>query len=198
MKRMDALRAVVDATPDLPVVATCAATSRELAAVADRDNHLYLLDSMGLTSSVGTGLALAIEESSVERVIVIDGDGSLLMNLNALATAAFLDLPRLVIVCLDNASYASTAGLATHASKLDLGSIAAGCGLSVLRATDEAGFKAALATARAQAGPHFLHVRIEPGNAAGTPLLLIDPAVLADRFRRWLTAAMKATGPTSH
>ena len=105
MKRIEALRAVIDVTADLPVVATCAATSRELAAVEDRSNHLYLLDSMGLTTSVGTGLALAIEDSAVERAIVLDGDGSLLMNLNALATAAFLRLPRLVVVCLDNASY---------------------------------------------------------------------------------------------
>ncbi len=190
MKRIEALQTVVEVAADLPVVATCAATSRELAAVADRANHLYLLDSMGLTTSVGTGLALAIEGSSVERVIVLDGDGSLLMNLNSLATAAFLDLSRLVIVCLDNASYASTAGLPTYAARLDLGNIAVGCGLHVLRADDEASFRAALAAAQAEAGPHFLHVRIEPGNAAGTPLLLMDPAVLADRFRAWLTAAM--------
>jgi thiamine pyrophosphate-dependent acetolactate synthase large subunit-like protein len=190
MKRIEALRAVVDVTADLPVVATCAATSRELAAVEDRSNHLYLLDSMGLTTSVGTGLALAIEDSAVERAIVLDGDGSLLMNLNALATAAFLRLPRLVVVCLDNASYASTAGLATYAEALDLGSIAAGCGLNVLRADDQPSLVRALDQARSQAGPLFVHVRIEPGNAADIPLLLMDPAVLADRFRGWLTSAM--------
>jgi thiamine pyrophosphate-dependent acetolactate synthase large subunit-like protein len=191
MKRIEALRAVVDVTAELPVVATCAATSRELAAVADRPNHLYLLDSMGLTTSVGTGLALAIEDSAVERVIVLDGDGSLLMNLNALATAAFLRLPRLVVVCLDNASYASTAGLATYASDLDLGAIAAGTGLNVLRADDPPSLLAALDEARSQVGPHFVHVRIQPGNAADIPLLLMDPAVLGDRFRRWLAAAMR-------
>lgn len=191
MKRIEALRTVVDVTAELPVVATCAATSRELAAVDDRPNHLYLLDSMGLTTSVGTGLALALEDSPVARVIVLDGDGSLLMNLNALATAAFLRLPRLVVVCLDNASYASTAGLATYASELDLGAIAAGCGLNVLRADDRETLLGALATANDDDGPHFVHLRIEPGNAADIPLLLMDPVVLADRFRRWLTGSMK-------
>ncbi|MBO0876364.1 MAG: phosphonopyruvate decarboxylase, partial [Pseudonocardia sp.] len=86
MKRIDALRVITNRTPDLPVTATCAATSRELAAVADRDNHLYLLDAMGLTVSVGTGVALAIAGTSVARSVVIDGDGSLLMNLGSAAT----------------------------------------------------------------------------------------------------------------
>lgn len=196
MKRIEALSTVVELTPDLPVVATCAATSRELAAVADRPNHLYLLDSMGLTSSVGTGLALAVEGSAVDRVIVLDGDGSLLMNLNALATASFLELPRLVIVCLDNGSYASTAGIESYASRLDLGAIAEGCGLQVLRADSDEGLRSALATVTTEDGPHFVHVRIAPGNEPGTPLLLMDPAVLADRFRSWLVAAMRGDAPT--
>lgn len=190
MNRMDALRAVTAATTDLPVVATCAATSRELAALADRDNHLYLLDSMGLTTSVGTGLALAVAGSAVPHVAVLDGDGSLLMNLNALATAGYLLPEALVLVILDNGSYASTAGLPTYSRRLDLGRIAEACGLRVLRAGDPDGLSGALAEAFSGPGPTVCHVRIEPGNAPGTPLLLADPVVLAARFRSWLTARM--------
>ncbi|HEY9391287.1 MAG TPA: thiamine pyrophosphate-dependent enzyme [Mycobacteriales bacterium] len=190
MRRIEALRVITSATADLPVVATCAATSRELAAVADRDNHLYLLDSMGLTSSVGTGLALGVADSAVEHVVVLDGDGSLLMNLNALATAGYLLPEALVLVILDNGSYASTAGLPTYSQTLDLGRIAEACGLRVARADDTAGLAAALTAAFAEPGPTVLHVRTEPGNAPDIPLLLVDPVVLADRFRRWLTARM--------
>ena len=57
MKRIDALGAIAERTDGLPVVVTCAASSRELAAVADRPGHLYLLDAMGLAGSVATGFA---------------------------------------------------------------------------------------------------------------------------------------------
>ena len=194
MKRIDALRTVVAATPTLPVVATCAATSRELAAVADRPNHLYLLDSMGLTTSVGTGLALAVADSAVSHVVVLDGDGSLLMNLNALATAGYLLPAKLVILLLDNASYASTAGLPTHSTRIDLAEIATACGLAVYHAEDQTSLNAVLGTVLAGPGPSYVHIRIEPGNTPGVPLLLVDPAVLAARFRAWLVATMGESG----
>lgn len=191
MKRIEALRVITERTPDLPVTATCAATSRELAAVADRDNHLYLLDAMGLTVSVGTGVALATSEAGVASV-VIDGDGSLLMNLGSTATAGYLQQPNLVIVLLDNGVYASTAGISTQAAKLDLGAIAASVGLSTLRATDAEELDAALRRTVAEPGPWFVHARIEPGNEPDTPLLLTDPVVHADRFRRWLSERIAA------
>ncbi|QIZ37586.1 thiamine pyrophosphate-dependent enzyme [Saccharopolyspora sp. ASAGF58] len=192
MKRIEALRVITDRTPDLAVTATCAATSRELAAVADRDNHLYLLDAMGLTVSVGTGVALGIAGTKVSRSVVIDGDGSLLMNLGAAATAGYLAPDNLVILLLDNGVYASTAGIPTQAEKLDLGAIAESVRLQVLRAADTTELGNALQRALAEPGPWFVHVRIEPGNEPGTPLLLIDPVVHADRFRRWLTNRIAA------
>ena len=187
MKRIEALRTIVDATPDLPVVATCAATSREMASVEDRDNNLYLLDAMGLAISVGTGIAQATAETSVPRTVVVEGDGSLLMNPGAAFTAGYLEPENLVIVLLDNGVYASTASIPTHAEKLDLGRIAESVDLKVLRASNTTELKEALQTSLDQPGPWFIHTRTEPGNEPGTKLLLIDPVVHGDRFRRWLT-----------
>lgn len=191
MKRIEALRVITERTPDLPVTATCAATSRELAAIADRDNHLYLLDAMGLTVSVGTGVALATSDAGV-RSVVVDGDGSLLMNLGSAATAGYLQQPNLVIVLLDNGVYASTAGIPTQATELDLGGIAESVGLRTLRATDAEELGARLRRTLDEPGPWFVHARIEPGNEPGTPPLLIDPVVHADRFRRWLSERIAA------
>lgn len=188
MKRIDALRVAAEEARDLPVVVTCAATSRELAAIADAPNHLYLLDSMGLTSSVGLGLALALADTAVRRVLVLDGDGSLLMNLGSLASIGYYRPEKLILAILDNASYASTAGLPTYAQRIDLGAIAAACGIEVAVADTEESLRSALENAAHRPGPHALHVRIEPGNAANTPLLLADPVVLAARFRSWLDA----------
>lgn len=186
MRRIDALRVAAGAACDLPVIATCAATSRELAAVADAPNHLYLLDSMGLTSSVGVGLAMALADTPHERVLVLDGDGSLLMNLGSLATIGYHRPQKLILAILDNASYASTAGFATYAERIDLGAVAASCGIEVKVTNTEESLRLALGTARRQIGPQVIHIRIEPGNAENVPLLLTDPVVLAARFRSWL------------
>jgi sulfopyruvate decarboxylase subunit beta len=187
LSRWDALRVIVAATPDDAVVATCAATSRELAAIADRPNHLYLLDAMGLTISVATGLALAIRLGSTRRVVAVDGDGSLLMNLGALATLAALQLKNILVVLLDNGVYASTAGIPTNAVSVDLGRVAAACGIR----TEVPRTRSDLEDALADRGPEprFLHVRIDPANRAGVPLLLPDPAVHAQRFADWWAAA---------
>lgn len=190
LKRIEALRLIVAQSAEVPVVATCAATSRELAHVADAPNHLYLLDSMGLTVSVATGLALALD--GTVPVLAIDGDGSLLMNLGALATVGYLQPRRLVVLILDNAVYASTAGIPTQAARLDLGAIAAGCGLTVHQAADPESLTAALQAALADSEPSVLHVRIEPGNEPHVPLLLTDPAILANRFQAWLGARQGA------
>jgi len=193
MKRIEALRVIAGMTGDLPVIATCAATSRELAATGDQPNYLYLLDSMGLTTSVGTGLAIAVEDSPVTHAVVIDGDGSLLMNLGSLATAGYLAPTPLLVVLLDNGVYASTGGIATHANRIDLGRVAEACGLRVSRADNEDGLRAALQAELDQRGPALLHVQIEPGNEPGTQLLLIDPVVHGARFQAWLTGRLQST-----
>ena len=194
MKRIEALRVLAELTPGLPVVVTLAATSRELAAVADRDSHLYLLDSMGLAPSVATGLALAIETTPISRVVALEGDGSLLMNFGALATIGYLRPERLVLVVLDNGVYASTADVPTYTQRLDLAPIASAIGLAAWTAIDEETLRTAMRQALAEPGPHFVHVRIEPGNAPGAPLLLADPVVLAARFEDWLRRAMAGNG----
>ncbi len=189
MRRIDALRAVVEVTADAPVVAMCAATSRELAAIEDRDNHFYLLDSMGLTASVGTGLALALQHSAVDQTVVLDGDGSLFMNLNALATIGYYQPPKLVLCVLDNRVYASTGGFPTYSARLDLLAIASACGIDTQRVDNSASLQQALKAARNRRNPLVLHLPIESGNESNIPLLLTDPVVLKDRFLSWLTAA---------
>src|SRR6266545_654339 len=143
MLRIEALRVLAEKTVSLPVVVTCAATSRELAAVADRPNHLYLLDSMGLAGSVATGVALGVGG----RVVVIEGDGSLLMNPNVLATGGYLRPSKLLMVLLDNGVYGSTANLPTYSSRVDLGALAEAAGWTVLRAEAPDGLRAGFARA---------------------------------------------------
>ncbi|MBS7288417.1 MAG: sulfopyruvate decarboxylase subunit beta, partial [Candidatus Freyarchaeota archaeon] len=79
MKRIEAIRCVVEELDGELVVCNIGYPSRELYSVRDRDENFYMLGSMGLASSIGLGLAL----STRKRVVVFDGDGSLLMNLGS-------------------------------------------------------------------------------------------------------------------
>ncbi|MBM6592222.1 thiamine pyrophosphate-dependent enzyme [Brevibacterium sp. RIT 803] len=187
MRRYQALQLINELTADLPLVVTCAATSRELAAVETRDNHFYVLDSMGLVGSIATGLAIAAKGSDVQKVIGLEGDGSLFMNPNVLPTGGFLSPNRLFLILLDNQVYGSTADIPTYADRVDLGAIAEASGWTVGRADDEASFRSEYARLLNTAGPTFLHMRIEPGNATDVPKLLVDPVTITNRFQAWFT-----------
>lgn len=190
MKRIEALKVLADLTDQHPVVVTCAATSRELAAVKDSDNHFYLLDAMGLVGSVATGIALE-RPATAPKVVGIEGDGSLLMNPNVLPTGGFVR-PNLLLVVLDNEVYGSTAGLPTYSSRVNLVALAQAAGWEIGSATDEAEIRAEFARLAATPGPTFLHVPIAAGNATGIAKLLVDPVVITNRFGTWLRSSNEA------
>jgi sulfopyruvate decarboxylase subunit beta len=185
MPRIEALRIISREFPNEPIVFTCAATSREMASVDRRPNHLYVLDSMGLVSSIVLGLSLSLEDTPVNRCVGVEGDGAMLMNVNALSTIGYLQPRKLLLIVLDNQTYASTGGQPTHAERLDLASLAEACGLKTWRAQDEASLRRALAAASETAGPGFILMRIAKGNTQ-VPYLLDDPVTLHFTFASWL------------
>jgi thiamine pyrophosphate-dependent acetolactate synthase large subunit-like protein len=180
MNRIDALRVIDDVFASDPLVVTCGATARELASFSRRDTHLPLLDSMGLTCAVGLGVSLGL----AVPVCVVDGDGSLLMGFSILATLASYAPSNLTVALLDNGQHASADLMASQAEHLDLSGAARGLGIDVVSCTDPGELRTAVVAARESASFTFVSVRIEPGNTAGIPLLLDDPAVLAGDFKR--------------
>src|SRR6186997_245739 len=107
MTRLEATRLLVAAIDAEPIVASLGHPAYDLFAAGDRPRNFYTWGSMGLASSVGLGLALARPDV---RVFVLDGDGSLLMNLGSLATIGLLQPANLVLVVMDNQLYATTGG----------------------------------------------------------------------------------------
>ena len=189
--RIDALQIIASEFTAEPVVFTCGSTSREMADLARRPNHLYVVDSMGLVSSILLGLSLGLESaghrpSPYRKIVGVEGDGGMLMNLNALTSIGYLQPDNLLLIVLDNQEYASTGGQATFTTRLDLADIAAACNLKVWRADDLESLQQSLTEAAATPGPAFVHMRIAPGNAAGIPLLLDDPVTLGHDFTQWL------------
>ena len=171
---------------DLLVVAGLGSTAWDVNAAGDRPLNLPLWGAMGGAAMIGLGLALA---QPGRRVLVITGDGELLMGVGSLATIAVQRPVNLAIVAFDNERYGETGMQATHtAHGVDLAGIAAACGFPITGTLrEDAEVAAALAVIRTASGPVFYvaKVRAEP-----LPFVLPpkDGAYLKDRFRHALLA----------
>jgi sulfopyruvate decarboxylase subunit beta len=127
MRRLDALKAIYGELDDAIVVTIMGAVAAELQSIGHRPNFFYLQHAMGLASSMGLGIALAKPE---RKVVVFDGDGSILMNLGGLTTLARYRPSNLVHVVFDNESLLSVGGFPTATSTgSDLAGIAAAAGV---------------------------------------------------------------------
>ena len=127
MKRLEALQAIYPELEQSVVVTIMGAVAAELQSIGHRPNFFYLQHAMGLASSLGLGIALARPEF---RVIVLDGDGSVLMNLGGLSTLARYRPRNLLHVVFDNESLLSVGGFPTATSTgTDLAGVAAAAGV---------------------------------------------------------------------
>src|SRR5574341_1273919 len=128
MKRADCIKALYPELQDRLVVTIMGACAQELYDLGHRENFFYLEHAMGLASSIGLGLAMNAPD---EKVVVLDGDGSVLMNLGTLATMARYRPPNLTHIIFDNGSLLSTGGFASHTTSgvTDLAAIARGAGI---------------------------------------------------------------------
>lgn len=148
MRRLDALTAIYDATADSVVVTIMGAVAAELQSLGHRPNHFYLQHAMGLASSVGLGIALCRPELDV---VVLDGDGSVLMNMGGLTTLGRYRPENLTHIVFDNESLLSVGGFPTATSTgTDLAAVATAAGIPRVAAVDDTdAFADAYATASA-------------------------------------------------
>lgn len=166
------------------LIATTGFTGRALYAQADRPNQFYMVGSMGCASSLALGLAKAQPE---RRVVVIDGDGAMLMRMGALATIGREQPARLVHILLDNAAHDSTGAQGTVSPWVDLAGVARAAGYrSVVRAEGLADLRSGLEAA--VQGPSFVHVKTYPRQDRKLPRPEMKPHEVAERFRRCLEA----------
>ena len=179
MRRLDCIKAIYPELERSIVVTIMGAVAAEVQSVGHRPNFFYLLHAMGLASSVGLGIALARPELPV---VVLDGDGSLLMNLGGLTTLARYRPRNMVHVVFDNESLLSVGGFPTATSTgSDLAAIAAAAGVprtATVRDLDS--FRAAFADAR-QAGD--LVTLVAKVDAVGPASFLTDLSLLENRYQ---------------
>jgi len=181
--RTDMLRAVqASVDRDTIVIASTGYTGRELYALDDRPGQLYMVGSMGCAVSLGLGIALACPD---RRIVVLDGDGALLMRLGALAMLGIERPSNLVHVLFDNGIHESTGGQTTLSSTVDFCAVAAACGYpSVVTVAEPDELGAQLAATAGQLA--FIHAPTLPGVPDDLPRPNITPAEVAERLRTHL------------
>ena len=177
--RQEALREVVSQTSlDSAILATTGFCGRELCAIDDRPNQLYMVGSMGCVLPLALGLALARPQL---RVIALDGDGAALMRLGAFATVGAYAPANLWHLLLDNGVHDSTGGQATVAPQLSFAGVAAACGyVTALETDDISGLGAWLHLPCG--GPRFVRLLVRPGAPDHLPRPALGPLEVKTRW----------------
>lgn len=161
LTRFEVLKSLASYLEGKIIVCNLGIPSKELYSIKHQKSNFYMLGSMGLASSIGLGIALFKEKD----VVVIDGDGSLLMNLGVLSTITVAKPRNLTILAIDNGVHGSTGNQATATSQgTDLDLIAKGCGFA--KTHKAASREEIMSTVHnLKAGPNFVHILAKPGNA---------------------------------
>jgi thiamine pyrophosphate-dependent acetolactate synthase large subunit-like protein len=177
MRRREVVKKLLENRGDLLVIAGLGSTAWDITAAGDSPLNFPLWGAMGQAAMMGLGLALAQPQ---RRVLVITGDGEMLMGLGSLATIGVQQPANLSVVVIDNERYGETGMQATHtAHGVDLSAVARACGLKVCS------FEILREAIHSQAGPNFASVKVQPEKL---PLVLPprEGALLKARFRRAL------------
>ena len=181
MNRLEATRRLLKHVSDEIVVANVGNASRDLWNAGDRPQDYYSQGAMGMPSSIGLGLALAQPQ---RKVVVLDGDGSLLMNLGSLATIGSIAPANLIHIVWDNEQFQFTGGQATHTGRgVNLARVALGAGIErVAEPRDEDEFESVVVEALKSDGPWFVLAKVAaiPSEAD----LPTDPILMKYNFMR--------------
>jgi len=182
LDRRHAVPALIGQHQDFLIITGLAGTSRDIAALTSDGAHTYTMaGAMGGACMIGLGLALARRD---KQVLVVTGDGELLMNIGSLATIAVINPPNLSVACVDNGHYGETGYQKSHTSLgVDLEKIAAGSGIKrTLTVEAETDLAAGARLIREGNGASFVLLRVKPTEPPAYKRDL-DPASCRTRFR---------------
>jgi thiamine pyrophosphate-dependent acetolactate synthase large subunit-like protein len=185
LDRRVALPALIGRHEDFLLVGGLAGSARDVASLTQNGPNGYALGgAMGAACMIGLGLALARRD---RRVLVVTGDGELLMNVGALATIGVMSPANLSIVCVDNGHYGETGMQKSHTSLgVDLEKIAAGAGIKrTCTVEEEADIAAGTRLLREGNGTAFVLLRVNTGEPPVYKRIW-DPILNRSQFRRAL------------
>ena len=169
---------------EVAVIATTGKTGRELYEVGDLKNQFYMVGSMGCALAFGLGIALTKPNL---KVVVIDGDGALLMRTGTMATVGAYRPKNLVHILIDNEAHDSTGGQGTVTGGISFGAIARGFGYGQVYSTDKlAAFKNILDEVKNTEASTFIHLKTQKGSPEKLGRPKVTPAEVSVRFAEFV------------
>ena len=177
----EAITKILSLVGDEYVVCANGFISRDAFLAKDRPRNFYMLGSMGQASSIGLGLAIARPD---KKVVVLDGDGNLLMNLGVLAMISDIKPKNLIHIVLDNECYDSTGGQPAISSRIDLAQAAKGCGMiNIIKKGQGEDVVPALRDCLRKEGPSFILIKVGRDPSEKAARVKIAPPEIAKRFK---------------
>jgi sulfopyruvate decarboxylase subunit beta len=178
MNRSDVLKSLIPVISDQLVICNIGLPSQELHMLDDQPSNFYMLGTMGLSSSIGLGLAMAQKE----KVIAIDGDGSVLTNFGTLPTIANNVADNFILLIIDNGSYGSTGDQPTYAgAKTSLAAVAKACGCERVIECAAKDAASVMESALASNQMTIIVCKCESGNIP-VPVIDMNPIMIRERF----------------
>lgn len=189
MDRISVIKALYEAVGDKPIIFTTGYTCRDAYSLNDRKGNFYMVGSMGHASSIALGIALSKDID----VVVVDGDGSFLMNPSGVLLTGVLQLKRLVHIVLDNGVYESTGRQDTVSKDVDFVAIARAAGYKYCKEVENIeeftdGLRSVL---QSKCGPSFMRVKIDQLSEKTTPRIGIPLFELRSRFKRFIEDSIR-------
>ncbi len=183
INRNTAFRRIIEHTPvdNTLIIATTGFSGRELFAIDDRQNQIYMVGSMGCASSWGLGLSLARPDL---KVVIIDGDGAGLMRMGNFATLGSYGGNNLIHILLDNEVHDSTGAQATVAGNVDFAKIAEASGYGISLTGNEVELIDELFNTKEHHGPAFGHLKIRSGTIEDLPRPNVTPNEVLTRMMK--------------
>jgi len=178
MNRKEAISTIVREVGNNPIISANGFISRDLYETCDRDKNFYMIGSMGLSSSIGLGVAL---KNPKVKVFIFDGDGNILMNLGSLTTIGSLQPKNLIHIIFDNNSHESTGGQPTHSNKIKLSDIGKSVNYKVFNIVSKNELISSLKKIRNHKGPIMLVVKVKKSKKI-SQRVKIKPKEIMKRF----------------
>lgn len=179
--RSRAIEAVLGLLTDQPVIICNGFPSREAFKLRDRPTHFYMIGSMGVAPAIGLGVALVKPD---KKVVVLDGDGNVLMGMGTLATIGALKPKNFIHVVLDNEVYGSTGNQPTFSRVVRLDQVAKAAGyVNVERVREREDLVYELKDMLGKDGPSFLLVKVTE-QAEDVDRVPLEPVEITQRFKK--------------
>ena len=161
MIRFDAIKLITDIIGNKPIISANGLISRDLFEANDKESNFYMIGSMGLSSSLGLGVALT---NSKKRIFIFDGDGNILMNLGSLVTIGSIGPKNLIHIVFDNNAHESTGGQPTISSNISIEKLAKSANYKIFKTSSMSTLLKILESIKKIPGPIMIIVKVEQSN----------------------------------